>query len=103
MGAQKGDLVRARSAGPDKAVVEGILNLRYRKAWDKVLVDVNTAHGAVSVDPQSVEVIEARKVTPESLDALDPLSWEDGTLPVRDLDSALRAGLVQRERRATTS
>lgn len=98
MGAHKGDLVRARSAGPDHATVEGILNLRYRKAWDKVLVDVVTSRGAVSVDPKSVEVLEARKVAPETLDAADPLSWEDGVRSIRDLDAALAEGLVQRER-----
>jgi hypothetical protein len=51
MGAHKGDFVRARSAGPDHAAVEGILNIRYRNAWNKVLVDVITANGPVSVDP----------------------------------------------------
>lgn len=97
VGAYKGDLVRARSAGPDHAAVEGILNIRYRKAWDKILVDVITANGAVSVDPKSVEVLERRKVLPETLDAADPLSWEDGVRPIRDLDAALAEGLVQRQ------
>lgn len=98
MGARKGDLVRAKSAGPDRADVEGILNLRYRKAWNRVLVDVVTKTGPVSVRADTVEVIEPRKVRPEELDAVDPVSWEDGALPIRDLDQALAAGLVPRER-----
>ena len=99
MGAYKGDLVRARTAGPDQVEVEGVLNLRYRKAWNRVLVDVITASGAVSVDPRSVEVLEAGKVSPESLDATDPLSWEDGARSVRDLNAVLAEGLVQPQRR----
>lgn len=95
MGARKGDLVRAKSAGPDHAPVEGILNLRYRKAWNRVLVDVITTTGAISVDPKSVEVLEAGKVSPAQLDAGDPVSWEDGVRVVRDLDAALAEGLVQ--------
>lgn len=95
MGAHKGDLVRAKSAGPDHATVEGILNLRYRKAWNRVLVDVITTTGAISVDPKSVEVVEAGKVSPAVLDAGDPISWEDGVRVVRDLDAALAEGLVQ--------
>lgn len=100
MGAHKGDLVRAKSAGPDHATVEGILNLRYRKAWNRVLVDVMTTHGPVSVDPRSVQVLEAKKVRPETLDAADPISWEDGTRVITDLDAALAEGLVQPERRS---
>ena len=95
MGAHKGDLVRAMSAGPDSVAVEGILNIRYRKAWNRVLVDVITANGAVSVVPESVQVIEAGKVSADTLDAADPLSWEDGTRKVRDLDVAIREGLIQ--------
>ncbi|MGH7687864.1 MAG: hypothetical protein ACREN2_13765 [Candidatus Dormibacteria bacterium] len=98
MGAHKGDLVRARTAGPDHAAVEGILNIRYRKAWNKVLVDVITSHGPMSVDPRSVEVIQAGKVTAESLEAIDPIGWEDGARYVRDLDTAIREDLIQRER-----
>lgn len=101
MGAQKGDLVRARSAGPDHAVVEGILNIRYRKAWEKVLVDVITSRGPISVDPHTVEVIEVGKMSPEKLEAADPLQWEDGARYVRDLDIAIRDGLLPREQRAT--
>jgi hypothetical protein len=99
MGAKKGDLVRAKSSGPDRATVEGILNLRYRKAWNRVLVDVMTSKGPVSVDPRSVEVLEPRKVLPEVLDAADPMSWEDGVRSIRDLDAALAEGLIQPERR----
>ena len=95
MGAFKGDLVRAMTAGPDSVAVEGILNIRYRKAWNRVLVDVITADGAVSVDPKSVQVIEAGKVPPDSLDINDPISWEDGQRKVRDLDAAIREGLIQ--------
>ena len=98
MPGRKGDLIRAKSAGPDRADVEGILNLRYRKAWNRVLVDVMTAKGPVSVRADTVQVVEARKVRPEELDALDPVSWEDGALPIRDLDQAIAAGLVPRER-----
>lgn len=98
MGPRKGDLVRAKSAGPDRADVEGILNLRYRKAWRCVLVDVMTAKGPVSVRADTVEVIEPRKVRPETLDAADPVSWEDGALPIRDLEQAIAAGLVPRDR-----
>lgn len=98
MGAHKGDLVRARSAGPDHAVVEGILNIRYRKAWNKVLVDVNTSRGPISVDASTVEVLEAGKVSPEQLEAADPLQWETGARYVRDLDTAIREGLIQRDR-----
>ena len=79
--------------------MEGILNIRYRKAWNRVLVDVMTASGAVSVDPRSVEVIEAGRVSPATLDAADPISWEDGTRQILDLDAALREGLVQPDRR----
>ena len=95
MGAKKGDLVRAMSAGPDSVEVEGILNIRYRKAWNRVLVDVITASGAVSVLPASVKVLEAGKVSPDKLDAADPLSWEDGTRKINDLDTAIREGLIQ--------
>ena len=95
MGAHKGDLVRAKTAGPDGAAVEGILNIRYRKAWNRVLVDVITADGQVSVDPASVQVIEAGKVSPDKLDANDPISWEDGTRSITDLDTAIREGLIQ--------
>jgi hypothetical protein len=95
MGAYKGDLVRAMTAGPDSVAVEGILNIRYRKAWNRVLVDVITANGAMSVDPSSVQVIEAQKVSADTLDANDPLSWEDGTRSIRDLDAAIREGLIQ--------
>ena len=91
----KGDLVRAMSAGPDSVAVEGILNIRYRKAWNRVMVDVITADGKVSVDPRSVQVIEAGKMSPEALDANDPISWEDGTRNIRDLDQAIREGLIQ--------
>ena len=103
MGAHKGDLVRAKSAGPDHATVEGILNIRYRKAWNRVLVDVITTNGAVSVDPKSVQVIEAGKVTAESLNARDPISWEDGTREIRDLDAAIAEGLIQPDRRPTAA
>lgn len=95
MGAHKGDLVRAMTAGPDSVAVEGILNIRYRKAWNRVMVDVITADGAQSVVPQSVQVIEAGKVSAETLDANDPISWEDGTRSIRDLDQAIREGLIQ--------
>ena len=104
MGAHKGDLVRARSAGPDSVAVEGILNIRYRKAWNRVLVDVITAEGGtVSVDPKSVQVIEAGKVSPAALDANDPISWEDGTRDIRDLDTAIREGLIQPDTMPTFS
>jgi hypothetical protein len=43
-------------------------------------------------------VVQAGRVSPDTLDAADPLSWEDGVRPVRDLDSALAEGLVQRDR-----
>lgn len=99
MGARKGDFVRARTAGPDHAPVEGILNIRYRKAWNRVMVDVITTSGPVSVDATSVEVIEAGRMTPEKLDAMDPISWEDGTRKINDLDVAIREGLIQPERR----
>ena len=95
MGAHKGDLVRAKTAGPDGATVEGILNIRYRKAWNRVMVDVITADGAVSVDAKSVQVVEAGKVSPATLDANDPISWEDGTRSITDLDVAIREGLIQ--------
>lgn len=95
MGAHKGDLVRAMSAGPDSVAVEGILNIRYRKAWNRVMVDVITPDGKVSVDPKSVQVIEAGKMSIEKLDAADPISWEDGTRQITDLDVAIREGLIQ--------
>ena len=84
------------SAGPDSAAVEGILNIRYRKAWNRVMVDVITADGSkVSVNPKSVQVIEAGKMSIAALDAADPISWEDGTRQVTDLDVAIREGLIQ--------
>lgn len=91
------------SAGPDAVAVEGILNIRYRKAWNRVLVDVITADGKVSVDPRSVQVIEAGKVSPDKLDATDPISWEDGTRDIRDLDTAIREGLIQPDTMPTFS
>lgn len=101
MGARKGDLVRARGGGSDRETVEGILNLRYRKAWNRVLVDVILPSGlSVSVDPKSVEVLEPGKMSADLLDSRDPLCWEDGVLPIRDLDAAMRQGLVQPERRS---
>lgn len=103
MGAFKGDLVRAMTAGPDSVAVEGILNIRYRKAWNRVLVDVITANGAVSVDPRSVQVLEAGKVPADSLDINDPISWEDGQRKVRDLDLAIREGLIQPDTRPAFS
>lgn len=83
------------SAGPDSVAVEGILNIRYRKAWNRVMVDVITPDGKVSVDPKSVQVIEAGKMSIEKLDAADPISWEDGTRQITDLDVAIREGLIQ--------
>lgn len=91
------------SAGPDKVAVEGILNIRYRKAWNRVMVDVITADGKVSVDPRSVQVIEAGKVSPDKLDAADPISWEDGTRSITDLDVAIREGLIQPDTMPTFS
>lgn len=103
MGAHKGDLVRAMSAGPDSVAVEGILNIRYRKAWNRVMVDVITPDGKVSVDPKSVQVIEAGKMSIEKLDAADPISWEDGTRQITDLDLAIREGLIQPDTRPAFS
>ena len=103
MGAHKGDLVRGRSAGPDGTVVEGILNIRYRKAWNRVLVDVITENGAVSVDPKTVEVLQAGRMTPEALNARDPISWEDGGREITDLDVVIREGLVQPDHRPAFS
>ena len=104
MGARKGDLVRARGAGADRETVEGILNLRYRKAWKSLMVDVILPNGlSVSVDPTSVEVLEAGKMSADLLDARDPISWEDGAISIRDLDAAMRQGLVRPERRSGTA
>lgn len=95
MGPKKGDLVRAMTAGPDSVEVEGILNIRYRKAWNRVMVDVITASGPMSVKAESVQVLEAGKVSAASLDANDPISWEDGTRQINDLEQAIREGLIQ--------
>jgi hypothetical protein len=90
-----GDRVRARTADRRATAVEGVLHLRHVPSLGYVQVLVLADEGTHSVDPASIEVIQMDTVQAETLERDDPLRNEPGWRPVRDLEDARAAGLVQ--------
>jgi hypothetical protein len=90
-----GDLVTAVTANRDASKITGILQLRYVPSLDYVQVLVRDGDRVVSVDPDSVEVIERHVVPVERLEHGDPLVGSPGWRRLDDLDDAVRQGLVQ--------
>ena len=88
-----GDRVRAERSHRDATPVTGILHLRFIPSLNYVQVNVVLDSGrSVSVDPQSVGVVEAGVVPVEELEANDPVVSDPGWRRVIDLDGATSRG-----------
>ena len=91
-----GDRVRAERSHRDATPVTGILHLRFIPSRNYVQVNVVLDSGrSVTVDPASVEVVEAGVVPVEELEAGDPVGGDPGWRRVVDLDEAMNEGLVR--------
>lgn len=94
--ARTGDRVRAERSHRDATPVTGILHLRFIPSLNYAQVNVVLDSGrSVSVDPQSVGVVEAGVASVDELEAGDPVRADTGWRRVVDLDEATAEGLVR--------